>query len=80
MSNDVKDILRKYENILNGQIEGEEFSDSNFSRDYEIFREEALTMNMGAYEKLCNSAENILTVKAKDEEEKNYKDLSIYVI
>ena len=78
MDESTKDILRKYENILNGQIGGEEFSDSNFSRDYEIFREEALTMNMGLYEKLCKSAENILTVKAKDEErEKLQRSISI---
>lgn len=78
MDRDVKDILRKYENILNEKINLEEFSDSNFSRDYEIFREEALTVNMGLYEKLCNSAENILTVKAKDEErEKLQRSINI---
>ncbi len=78
MNGSTKDILKKYENILNEQTDPEEFSDSNFSRDYEIFRQESLSTNMGLYERLCNFSEKILTVKAKEQErEKLQRSINI---
>ena len=48
-----KDILKRYEERLKGKVSLEEIpSDTEFSREYTKFREEAIAKETGIYEKL----------------------------
>ncbi len=63
---EVKDILEKYRSKLGehvdieseGQVESE--FEKSFSREYQTFREEALSVKRTAYERLCQAAESIV--------------------
>ncbi|MBS3117521.1 hypothetical protein J4430_01420 [Candidatus Woesearchaeota archaeon] len=69
---EIAEILKKYESRLKQQvsIEGVDIPPSDtFSREYEIFREEALSGANTFYEDVCQSAEKIFSVRGKPEEE-----------
>ncbi len=70
-SEEVQKILEKYEERLGKQIELEDiehFPDDKFSREYNIFREEALGKKVTIYEKLCNFSENLIRITTKERE------------
>ncbi|MEK6951777.1 MAG: hypothetical protein AABX29_02070 [Nanoarchaeota archaeon] len=70
-SEEVQNILKKYEERLSEQInldQVEHFSGDKFSREYNIFREEALGRKVTVYERLCNFCENILKITQKEKE------------
>ncbi len=74
IAEDVKDILKKYEKRLEGSVKMDEIpSDTKFSSEYKQFRKESLPSSLSWYEKLCNKAENIISVNApaKDYDEIN---------
>ncbi len=77
MDKDTADILKKYRRKLDGKVGKSAISeyeiDPNFSREYDIFRKEALSKRLTLYESLCNIFEKILKVKPgkKDYEEIN---------
>ncbi len=67
-----EDILRKYQQKLEGQFDfgGEDLPDDKaFSREYEIFRDEASSFTDSTYEKLARFAGNIVTIRPKPAEE-----------
>ncbi len=75
---EIKDILKKYKSKLESntskKLVSEFIPDQAFTREYEKFREEALTQNVSSYEQFCNAAEKILRVnpgKKFDELQKN---------
>jgi Flp pilus assembly protein TadB len=81
MDEDIKKILDKYQAKIK---ENTETIDSyepgqGFTREYKIFREEALTKTSSAYERICNSLGNIHLIKLKEEDYKKLED-SIDVI
>jgi hypothetical protein len=62
-----REILDKYGNKLDGNFENPKLN--TFSREYEIFREEALGKRTTIYENLCNFSERIIKVKPKEKDE-----------
>ena len=58
----VKDILKQYEEKLKGRTGDDDFDTPLMSRDYETFRQEALENNVTFYERMCLVAEGILRV------------------
>ena len=69
---DVKDILDKYGKKLDEQAGGydESFvSNQAFSREYMIFRNEALSTVISIYEKAAAFAGNIINVKLSNKDE-----------
>ena len=63
---DIQSILKKYEERLSSQIEtteGEIKSSDVFSKEYIIFRNEAMPSNISRYEKLCEFASGIINIK-----------------
>ena len=72
----VRDVLKKYEKKLAESSEFYEFEPSReaFSREYEIFREEALSNKITFYEGLCSKAEKIIKVRVKPEIRKELDD------
>jgi hypothetical protein len=72
---EVKDIIDKYEGKLKGRIEFDEYEPSeNFSREYEIFREEALDKDVSVYEKVCKFSERILKINPDKKDEQLLRD------
>ena len=63
---EVRKILQKYEQKLGENVETNDYSEfessANFSREYEIFRREALNNKITFYEFLCNIAEGIIKI------------------
>src|SRR3989338_2438580 len=57
------DIIKKYQDRLK----------SNFSMEYQIFRNDSLSTGGNAYENACNSLGSIVTVRPKD---KDYEKLN----
>ncbi|MBS3108542.1 hypothetical protein J4409_01595 [Candidatus Woesearchaeota archaeon] len=73
----VRDILHKYERKLGENIDFEatDVKDSRvFSREYDIFRNEALDRADSFYENAARLFGNILTIKLKPEDEKKIND------
>jgi len=72
MDRDLKDILNKYQAKLGENVEIIESyePDKNYSVDYKIFRDEALTRTLTSYETFCNFFEKILKIKVKEEQRK----------
>ncbi len=69
-SEDIQRILKKHQDKLRERIdldEMESFPGESFSREYKIFREEALVQKVLVYERLCNFSEKILKVSPKEE-------------
>ena len=65
-TDDVRDILKSYSNRFSNQIEGYESmtpTDEAFSREYEMFRDEAIGSATSTYEKLTEWAGNIIKVQ-----------------
>jgi len=64
-----KDLARKYKEKLKAEIEAKVSSvpRAGISREYQIFREEAMPPHLSFYEKLCNFSEKILHLKLKPE-------------
>lgn len=69
MNGDAGNIIKRYEERIQGEL-GEDFliSGNVMSKDYEIFRREALEKRVSSYEKWCNVCEKILRVKASEKE------------
>ncbi|MFH1332146.1 MAG: hypothetical protein ABIH63_02575 [archaeon] len=68
---DVRDILSKYSKKIGGYIDSynaDTASNEAFSKEYLIFREEAMSKALSTYEKLCNFAEKLIKVAPKPEE------------
>jgi len=76
MDQDIQKILEKYKGKIQNNIEsiGDYQPSEGFSREYQIFREEALSAVAGNYERLCKSLGNALKVKLKDEDRKTLQD------
>ena len=72
VSKDVKKILDKYGNKLEGQAGKnmmDEPSDQEvFTKEYETFRQESLLLSNTLYERLCNFATSIINVDPPQEE------------
>ncbi len=67
MGEELKDILQRYQKRVEQHVDAESVgpavsdpSSSGFSRDYQTFREDALSGQRSRYEKWCNIAENIV--------------------
>ncbi len=71
-----EDILKKYQKKLEGTVSFEDAVPDNtaFSREYEIFREEALGNIDTRYEKLARAAGQLITIKPKEEEEQKLQE------
>lgn len=68
---DVKEILNRYSKKIGSYVESynqDLTSKEAFSKEYLIFREEAMTKTLSTYEKLCNASEQLIKVPPKDEE------------
>ncbi len=67
VNGDVGEIIKRYEEKLQEQV-GDELlaSGGMMSKDYEIFRREALEKRVSSYEKWCNFCEKLLKVKVKE--------------
>ena len=76
MDEDIKKILDKYQNKIKENIEiiDEYNPDEGFTREYKIFREEALSATLSNYEKICNSIGDKISVKLKDDDYKKLND------
>lgn len=67
-----EDILKRYQQKLEGTLNFEEDNipdDTTFSREYEIFRDEARSFTETLYEKLARRAGKIITIRPKPEDE-----------
>jgi len=66
----IREILRKYRRELDERIglDREIFPNERFSREYNIFRKEALSRSLTMYEKLCNFSEKLIKVRASERE------------
>ncbi len=67
---EVKDILRKYEERFGKEVGRPDYikPTKTVSREYEIFREEALEGDVTFYEKMCSFAEKIIKINPSAEE------------
>ncbi|MFH1210710.1 MAG: hypothetical protein V1645_02225 [archaeon] len=68
---DVREILNKYGKKIGSYIDSYDSgvaSNEAFSKEYIIFREEAMSNALSAYEKLCSFAEGLIKVSPKEEE------------
>jgi len=68
-SEEFKELAKKYKERLKRETEGKltSYSRENVSREYRIFRKEALPKQLSLYEKLCNFSEKVLHLKLKPE-------------
>jgi len=68
---EVKDILKKYEKRFSSEMGDSKFikPTKTVSREYQIFREEALEGQVTFYEKACNFSEKIIKIKPSKEAE-----------
>src|SRR3989344_7464855 len=73
---EVKDILRKYEERFGREVGRPDYikPTKTVSREYEIFREEALEGDVTFYEKLCNFTENIVRINPSAEEREKLEE------
>jgi len=65
----VQDVLNKYRRKLGENIvfdSFENFPDDKFSREYDIFRKEALEHKISKYEDWCNKSEKIINLKVSE--------------
>lgn len=60
-----EEVLRTYREQLAGSLE---VPTKIISKDYEIFRSEALETNITFYERACNASENVLRIKANEKD------------
>lgn len=73
---EVREVLRKYEERFGREIGRPDFIKSTrvVSREYEIFREEALEGDVTFYEKMCNFSEKIIKINPSEEERKRLEE------
>ena len=74
---EIREILNKYEKKLGENTDFEDSGltdDKAFSREYDIFRKEALDRSDSFYENAARLFGNIITIKAKPEDEKKLYD------
>jgi len=74
---DVHEILDKYSKKIGEYAESynqDLLSNEAFSKEYTIFRDEAMTRALTIYEKLCNSSEKLIKVSPKEEERKKLEE------
>ena len=75
MDKDIKKILDKYKVKIEENVNtSDEYNPESFSREYLIFREEALSKTLNFYEKLCNAFEKIIKIKPKEDDYKKLSD------
>ena len=70
-SADVKDILKNYGRKFSNQIDGFESmtpTDEAFSREYDMFRNEAMGNRVTTYEKLAQWAGNLINIQIKPQD------------
>src|SRR3989344_3956208 len=65
-----EEILSRYTKKLgeNIDLEIEGYNPEGFSREYNIFREEALSIEMSSYERLCKSFGKFLNIKPSEKD------------
>lgn len=70
------DILRKYSEKLDRSMDPDQYNSEtgDFSREYEIFRKEALDKQVTVYEEWCNNLVKILKIKVKDKEREKLEE------
>jgi len=67
----VPDVLNKYRQKLGKNVafdDIEHFTGDKFSREYSVFRKEALESSVTQYEEWCNKASKIITLKAPEKD------------
>ncbi|MEK6835757.1 MAG: hypothetical protein AABX55_01925, partial [Nanoarchaeota archaeon] len=75
MDKDIKRILEKYQAKIQENVDTiEEYNPKIFSREYLIFREEALSRALTIYERLCNFFEKIIKIRPKEKDAKKLQD------
>ncbi|MEK6862945.1 MAG: hypothetical protein AABW57_02160 [Nanoarchaeota archaeon] len=76
MDEDIKKILDKYQAKIKENIETIDTyePDQGFTREYKIFREEALSTTLNNYEKICNFIGDTISIKPKEEDYKRLQD------
>ena len=76
MDDDIKKILDKYQSKIKKNIDTvEDYEpDENFSREYKIFREEALNYGLNNYEKICNNIGDKISIRPKEDDYKKLQD------
>ncbi|MDP4012683.1 MAG: hypothetical protein Q8R00_03715 [Candidatus Nanoarchaeia archaeon] len=69
---EVRDVLEKYQKRFERELDSKEFvkPTKTVSREYQVFREEALEGEITLYEKLCNFSEKIIRITPSKEEQK----------
>lgn len=71
----VQELMQKYKQKLQQQLDVEEVPTMQTStREYRLFREEAMPGHMGFYEKACNFAGKLIKLKLKPEQQKKFQD------
>lgn len=73
----VREILEKYSSRLSGDVGNIEQASKEagtFTREYSIFREEALTSTLDFYERACTFASSLFSVSPPPEERKKLQD------
>ncbi len=76
MDEDIKRILEKYQNKIkeNIEIDDEYELEKGFTREYKIFREEALSVTLTNYEKICSLIGNKISIKPKEDDYKKLQN------
>ncbi|AJF62396.1 MAG: hypothetical protein QT11_C0001G0247 [archaeon GW2011_AR20] len=76
MDDEIKKILDKYQSKIKENIETSDEYEPNegFSREYKIFREEALSAGLTNYEKFCQSIGKKIQIKPKEDDYKKLED------
>ena len=76
MDEDIKKILDKYQAKIKENVETIDTyePDQGFTREYKIFREEALSTTLNNYEKICNFIGDTISIKPKEEDYKRLQD------
>ncbi len=73
---DVREILNRYSKRIGkyaDSYESETVSNEAFSKEYLIFREEAMSTALTTYEKICNFSERLLRVTPKENEREDFE-------
>ena len=70
------EILRKYSSQLGASVDLDQYSPGSgkFSREYNIFRREALDKQVTVYEDWCNKLVNLVRIKASEKEREQLEE------
>jgi len=77
VDDEIKNILKRYEEKLGRRVvfdRMEFFPGEKFSREYTVFRKEALEKSISRYERWCNLAEGLFKVSPSKKIRKNIED------